>query len=305
MIYIAIVGFFKQFWTNSQNMNHGKTIRLFLIDGDANGRISCELSNWSGKAYKIPRTKVKDCSDRDDLQSPGVYLLLGKNEEGIELVYIGEAESILSRLNSHLNSKDFWNEVIVILSKDGNLNKAHIKYLENRLHAIAFEVKRYKVENSVVPTKSSLSESDRSEMEVFIENIKVLVSTLGHKIFDSKREAHAETPTQVFGIKAQSGADAKGESVADGFLVLKGSKATSTTMASFSLPLQAKKSQLAGNGILRQIGDIFEFTEDYIFSSASTAAAIILGRSSNGLTEWKLPSGETLKSFEEDDSILK
>jgi len=88
-------------------VNHGKTIKLFLIDGDANGRISCELSNWSGKAYKIPRTKVKECADRDDLQSPSVYLLLGKDEEGIELVYIGEAESILTRLNSHLNSKDF------------------------------------------------------------------------------------------------------------------------------------------------------------------------------------------------------
>ena len=88
------------------------------------------------------------------------------------MVYIGEAESILIRLNSHLNTQDFWNEVIIILSKDENLNlnKAHIKYLENRLHNIAVDVKRYKVENSVMPTKSFLSESDRSEMEVFIEN---------------------------------------------------------------------------------------------------------------------------------------
>ena len=189
-------------------MTQGKTIKLFLIDGDANGRISCELSNWSGKAYKIPRTKIKDCTDREDLQNPGVYLLLGKDEQGNELVYIGEAELILTRLNSHLNSKDFWNEVIVFLSKDGNLNKAHIKYLENRLHFIALEVKRYKVENSVIPTKSSLSESDRSEMEVFLENIKVLVSTLGHKIFDSKREGRNEVLSQIFTIKSQNGADA-------------------------------------------------------------------------------------------------
>jgi len=286
-------------------MNHGKTIKLFLIDGDANGRISCELSNWSGKAYKIPRTKIKDCSDRDDLQSPGVYLLLGKDEEGNELVYIGEAESILTRLNSHLTNKDFWNEVIIILSKDGNINKAHIKYLENRLHAIAFEVKRYKVENSVMPTKSSLSESDRSEMEVFIENIKVLVSTLGYKIFDFKREVHVDASTRVFGITAQSGANAKGESVADGFLVLKGSKAVTTAMTSFPTSLQARKAQLIEIGMLKQIGAIFEFTEDYIFASPSTAAAIVLGRSANGLTEWKLPTGKTLKSFEADDSIPK
>lgn len=142
-------------------------------------------------------------------------------------------------------------------------------------------------------------------MAVFIENIKVLVSTLGHKIFDYKREVHAETPTQVFGFKAQGGAEAKGESVADGFLVLKGSMATSTIMASFSTSLQARKTQLIETGILRQICTIFEFTEDYIFTSQSTAAAIILGRSANGLKEWKIPTGGTLKSFEADDSISK
>ncbi len=100
-------------------MTQGKTIKLFMIEGDANGRISSELSNWSGKAYRIPRTEIKDCTDREDLQNPGVYFLLGKDEQGDELIYIGEAESILTRLNSHLNSNDYWSEVIVFMSKDG------------------------------------------------------------------------------------------------------------------------------------------------------------------------------------------
>lgn len=97
-------------------MKFGKTIKIFLIDGEPNGRMSCEFSNWSGKAYKIPRIKVKDCSDRNDLVSTGVYLLFGKDEEGKDLVYIGEAESILKRLNQHLNQKDFWHETIVFIS---------------------------------------------------------------------------------------------------------------------------------------------------------------------------------------------
>lgn len=59
-------------------MKFGKTIKIFLIDGDPNGRMSCELSNWTGKAYKIPRIKIKECSDRDDLSNTGIYLLLGK-----------------------------------------------------------------------------------------------------------------------------------------------------------------------------------------------------------------------------------
>ena len=138
-------------------MKFGKTIKIFLIDGDPNGRMSCELSNWSGKAYKVPRNKIKECSDRSDLISTGVYLLFGKDEDGNEQVYIGEAESILKRLNQHFTQKDFWNESIIFISKDENLNKAHIKYLENRLHEIAKSAKRYKVENSITPTQSSIS----------------------------------------------------------------------------------------------------------------------------------------------------
>ena len=152
-------------------MKFGKTIKIFLIDGDPNGRMTCELSNWTGKAYKIPRNKIKDCKDRPDIFNTGIYLLFGKNQDNKDSVYIGEAETVLNRLTQHLGQKDFWNEAIVFVSKDENLNKAHVKYLENRLHDIAINVKRYYVENSNTPTLSSISESDRAEMEEYIENI--------------------------------------------------------------------------------------------------------------------------------------
>ena len=113
-------------------------------------------------------------------------------KEGKDQVYIGEAETILKRLNQHLTSKDFWRETIVFISKDENLNKAHIKYLENRLHEIASSTNRYIIHNSVTPTQSSISESDRAEMEEYIENIKLLVNTLGHKVFEEKREIKSD-----------------------------------------------------------------------------------------------------------------
>ena len=125
--------------TNDKMANRGRKITLFLIDGDPNGRIMCELSNWSGKAYKIPRNHIKNSDDRDDLNNTGVYILFGKNENGNNLAYIGEAENIKQRLLQHRGSKDFWNETIVFISKDNNLNKAHIKYLESRLYDIAKE----------------------------------------------------------------------------------------------------------------------------------------------------------------------
>lgn len=150
-------------------MKFDKTIKNFLIYCDPNGRMSYKLSNWSGRAYKIPRVKIKDCTDRGDMTSTGVYLLLGKDDEGKNPVYIEEAESILKRMNQKLTQKDFWNEPIIFISKDENLKKSHIKYLENRLYDIAKSANRYKVDFSIIPTQSSISESDRAEMEEFIE----------------------------------------------------------------------------------------------------------------------------------------
>ena len=279
-------------------MTFGKTIKIFLIDGDPNGRMSCELSNWTGKAYKIPRIKIKDCTDRDDLISTGVYLLFGKDDEGKYLVYIGEAETILKRLNQHLNQKDFWNETIVFISKDENLNKAHIKYLENRLHDIAKNANRYKVENNITPTQSSISEPDQAEMEEFLENIKMLVNTLGHKVFEEKRDFRPKKRKETFFIKAARGADAEGEPTSDGFVVFKGSKAAGTTVPSMTQNFLNLRQKLIEEKAIVENGDSYEFVDDYIFSSPSTAAAMVMGRNANGLTEWKLKNGKTLKEYE-------
>jgi hypothetical protein len=286
-------------------MKFGKTIKIFLIDGEPNGRMSCELSNWSGKAYKIPRIKIKDCSDRDDLTSTGVYLLFGKNDAGKDQVYIGEAESILKRLNQQLTQKDFWNEAIVFISKDENLNKAHIKYLENRLHDIAKSANRYTVDNSIIPTQSSISESDRAEMEEFIEYIKMLVNTLGHKVFDEKREFKAKQKQELFFIKAARGADGQGEPTSDGFVVFKNSKAAATIVNSITPNFITYRQKLIDEGVLIDKGEYFEFTDDYIFSSPSTAAVMVMGRNANGLTEWKNKDGKTLKEFETNDKTTK
>ena len=279
-------------------MKFGKTIKIFLIDGDSNGRMSCELSNWSGKAYKIPRIKIKDCIDRDDLTKTGVYLLFGKDEEGKDLVYVGEAESILKRLNQHLKQKDFWNESIVFLSKDNNLNKAHIKYLENRLHEIAKSANRYRVENTMIPTQSSISESDTAEMEEFIEHVKMLVNTLGHKVFEEKRELKPKKDRNIFYIKSARGADAQGERTSDGFVVYKDSKAADSIVDSFAHSSLNFRQSLIDKGDLKLIDETYVFTEDYIFSSPTTAAVIVMGRNANGLVEWKLKDGKTLKEFE-------
>jgi hypothetical protein len=284
-------------------MQFGKTIKIFLIDGDPNGRMSCELSNWTGKAYKIPRIKVKDCADRPDLLNTGVYLLFGRNDDGDEQVYIGEAEEVRIRLNQHLTQKDFWNETVVFVSKDENLNKAHIKYLENRLYQTAKIANRYKIENSVVPTQSSISESDRAEMEEFLENVKLLVNTLGHKVFEEKREQKIRAKQRdTFCVVAPRGADAKGEPTSEGFVVFKNSTIASSTVPSFSTSMHKLRQEMIDKGDIILDGENLLLVDDYIFSSPSTAAAIVMGRPANGLTEWKTVDGHTLKGYELESS---
>lgn len=281
-------------------MKFGKTIKLFLIDGEPGGRLTCELSNWTGKAYKIPRVKIKDCTDRPDLTNPGVYLLFGRDETSKDLVYIGEAEVVYNRLTQHLTQKDFWNEAIIFISKDENLNKAHIKYLESRLFDIAKSVNRYFVANSTTPTQSSISESDTAEMEEFIDNIKILTNTLGHKVFEMKRETSPlkENAQAVFSIVSARGANAHGEPSTDGFVVFRGSRIANSVVPSITASFKKLRDELILNGIISIQGETLQFTEDYIFSSPSTAAVIVMGRNANGLTEWKLKDGTSLKDFE-------
>lgn len=280
-------------------MKFGKTIKIFLIDGDPNGRMSCELSNWTGKAYKIPRIKVRECNDRADLSNTGVYLLLGRDDYGTEQAYVGEAENTLKRINQHLNEKDFWNEVIVFISKDENLNKAHIKYLEHRLHDLAVATNRFQLQNSTIPTKSSISESDQAEMEEFLDNVKILVNALGHKIFEERREFKAKLKQQdVFLIAAARGANAQGAPTSEGFVVFKGSKVAISTVASYTPSMTKLRQNLIDARKIIANGSELELAEDYIFGSPSTAACVVMGRSANGLTEWKLANGQTLKGYE-------
>lgn len=211
----------------------------------------------------------------------------------------------MKRLNQQLTSKDFWNEAIIFISKDENLNRAHIKYLENRLHDIAKKANRYTVRNSVIPTQSSISESDRSEMEEYIENLKMLVSTLGHKVFDEKRELKLKRKQETFFIKAARGANGQGEQTSDGFLVFKNSKAAATIVNSMTPSFITFRQKLIDEEVLVDKGGYLEFSDDYIFSSPSTAAVIVMGRNANGLTEWKNRNGKTLKEFETNNKTTK
>ena len=275
-----------------------KTIQMYIFDGNPNGRIMSELSNWNGRVYKIARNELGEFSKRADADNTGVYFLFGKDEENNETVYIGEAENIISRLKQHINDKDYWNDCIAVISKDNLLNKAHVKYLENKFYMMARDAGRSTIINSNVPTCSSISEYDEAMLAEFIENTKLLVNTLGYKTFDSVKESAVKAKNEItmFEIKAARGADAKGLVVSDGFAVLKGSTAASSTVASFPKSFDQIRSRLLDQKI---INENYVFEKDYVFSSPSAAAAVVMGRSANGLLEWKTEDHVALKYFNE------
>lgn len=269
----------------------GKTISLFLIEGDPNKRWVCELSNWNGKAYKIPRIDVKRCGDRADLAACGIYFLFGKSdsdEKGI--VYIGEAEDVYSRLRQHdaSNGKDFWNECIVFISKDNRLNKAHIKYLEHRCYLLAHAAGRYIIENSTIPADASLTEPEQAEMDEFLYNIRMINNVLGHKVLEplvvESEISDPENTGEVLYIQAARGANASGMRTSEGFVVLKGSQIADSVTKSCPKAICDLREKLIKNGT---IDANWVFTENRIFSSPSTAAGVVMGRSANGLTEWR------------------
>lgn len=281
-------------------MAFSKTIQMYIFDGNPNGRIMCELSNWNGRIYKISRSELSEFSKRNDSENTGVYFLLGKNEDNEDTVYIGEAEKMLTRLKQHLRDTEYWSDCIAVISKDNLLNKAHAKYLENKFYLLAKDAARSIVVNNNVPTCSSISEYDEAMLQEFISNTKLLVNTLGYKAFDTLEESAVKKKNQqvCFYIKAARGADAKGIAVADGFAVLQGSSIAASTVPSMPSNLLHIRKDLMEKGI---IDEGCHFTKDHIFTSPSLAASIVMGRSANGRTEWKTLDNKSLKFIEEEE----
>ncbi len=280
-------------------MSYDKTMNFLIFDGDPNGLIMGELSNWNGRVYKISRNALARFGSRPDCQHTGVYFLFGRDQDLNDTIYVGEAEKMLSRLKQHINAHEEWNECVAVISKDDHLNKAHVKHLEYDFYQQATQAHRYIVTNSTIPTCSSVSEYDQAMLSEFIDYTKLLVNTLGYKPFEGITavfgDDHASGIAMKYMIKSSKGADACGISVANGFTVLKGSKIAPTVTPSFAVNLQKIRNRLMEHGV---IDENHTFTRDYLFSSPSTAASIVRGVNTNGQTAWKNQQGQMLSQVE-------
>lgn len=273
------------------------SIKIFLPGGDPDGLRTIEKSNWSGSGLVVPRSLFGEAKERRELARTGVYVLVGPPEEsGLSRLYIGEGDPIRPRLEQHAVKKDFWTSCIAFTSKDENLNKAHVQYLEARLIALATQAKRCVLDNGNVPQLPSLSEADAADAEGFLAEMMLCFPVLGIGVFSAggpEQKAGAELFLKARGVEAQ------GMETPQGFVVFSSSRVAKAEVPSCHAYLKEMRAALIDNGVLKPSGDGYAFTQDYVFASPSTAAGVVLGRSSNGRVEWRTKDGKTLKAIQD------
>ena len=278
-------------------MNHGKTIELFFVNGTAGHVVTAELSNWNAQAIRIPRTECRNPNPEHiahALQGVGVYFLVCQNDGVRESVYVGEAENVHKRLFDHLREYDggrepyYWNYAIVFVG--GRLDKALIRYLENRLVSILKECGRCDCLTQNTFQNTVLKPSQIAAMEEFIDNVRVVMEALGCKLLVPPPSVTTET--QTFNCVGRN-AEAKGFLSLNGFTVLEGSRITPSTVSSFRTHGHGyydlrKRLELDGTIVA------CKFVRNYEFSSPSSASSVVLGRNSNGNRDWKTDDGQSL-----------
>lgn len=275
------------------------TIKIFLVHGDPKRLRTAELSNWTGKAVAGPRSEFEGVISREEAEGSGIYFLSGSDPDtGKPALYIGEAECIRDRLKAHLQ-RDFWNNVAFFVSKDENLTKSHIRYLEGKLIDQARDAGRAHLVNNQ-SSGSRLPESDRADLETYLEKVNQLLPVLGIELLvpiTPKPESGREVEILTCEIK---GLKATGHLTPNGFLVLAGSQAVLAERPSsqkYPWALNMRQKLKAERSLVVE-PEFLRFALDVEFSSPSAAAAVIQGGHVNGLTAWKDSQGQTLKQLE-------
>lgn len=292
----------------------GKQVKLFLVEGTPGGLTTAEITNWTGHVLAGPRSDLAQVLGREEARRTGVYLLLGEGDGvGEGRCYIGEADDVAARLRSHERSKDFWDRVVVITSKDTNLTKAHVRYLEASLIQLATAAKRVELENGTAPPQPNLPEADASDMDYFVGQLQIVLPVLGINAFRTRRAkppvAVAEPDeSPIFHLRVpRSGVDARATQVDGEFTVLAGS----TVVAAWDRVGNTEKVQriyarhrevfrsLVESGAIEVRSGQGVVTRDIPFSSGSAAGAVITGRNCNGRTEWRTDDGTTFGAWED------
>ncbi|MCX5977398.1 MAG: GIY-YIG nuclease family protein [Coprothermobacterota bacterium] len=278
----------------------GYSVRIFIPSGEPEGLRIVEESNWTGQGLVFPRLLFSEARQRLELKRTGVYILWGPGKSSqLPCLYVGEGDDVLLRLEQHIKNKDFWTHAMVFTSKDQNLNKAHVHYLEARLLHLANEAKRCELDNGNVPQIPPLSEADQVDAASFLGDMLLCLPVVGINLFE---KATVDSSNEIDLLLRAKGIEARGAETPQGFVVRSGSRAVKLEVPSCLVYCKELRAALVTNGVLKLSDDGYIFTQDYLFSSPSTAADVVLGLSANGRIVWKTRDGRTLKALQESEA---
>ncbi len=271
-------------------------IRMYLPEGVPEGIRIVEKSNWVGQPVICPQGRFASVRERPEAERAGVYVLLGQEEENdLPMAYIGEADPVIDRLLYHYKDKDWWTTVVFFVSKDRQLNKAHVQYLEAKLVQLARSANRCRLENANQPAEPSLSEMDQAEMDGFLAHMLQIYPVVGVNLFQKPGKAAPGVTEYHLSVK---GGQATGFESPEGFVVRSGSSASKEASKTLKSAILRLREQLLELGVLQDAADQYRFTQDYAFNSPSTAAKVIRGYEINGRTEWKTEAGVPLRDIQ-------
>ena len=272
------------------------SVRIFIPNGEPEGLRIIEKSNWTGQGLAFPRAIYAAVRGQEEFKRTGVYVLWCPTESGeLPLVYVGEGD-LRDRLDTHEKNKDFWTQAVTFTSKDQYLNKAHAQYLEAHLVSLAYQAKRCQMDNANFPKIPSLSAADAADADLFLADMIMCLPILGVNFFNKPRTREKKSLGLFLKTK---GITAQGYDDAEGFFVQSGSQAVKEEVASIHGHVSNLRKVLLEEGLLEDAGSVYRLTQDYLFTSPSTASGVFLGNSSNGRVEWKDDIGRSLKEIQE------
>lgn len=290
------------------NIPRPQTIQIYLPKGDPRGLRVAEITTRIVRVLEIPRSQLSDFFDMPEARQVGVYFLIGEADEagGLPLLYIGQTGDLIGRLREHNRNKDFWSRAFVMVSLTNSLTQTHALFLEWRAIEAAGKVGRYALQNGNAGSRPHTPPPLEADCRELHETAATLLATLGQPIFEALTAgAPAEGVSQpveqgeMFYLRSARNAefDARGRYIADGFVVLQGSRARREAVASMRGTSNERfrerlvKEQVL---VLASDGAAYVFARDHLFSSPSMAAVAVTGRSANGWQVWRDAAGQTL-----------
>lgn len=282
--------------------SRGKTIQVFLTDGSPRGIKTAEITSNIEQAIFIPRNKVKDAARIDSISAKindaGIYFLFGEDDYSTKpLVYIGQSRNCYDRVKNHDQNKDFWNHVVIVLSKTNSFTTTHIEYLEQLAIDKAIKANRYTLKNNINPNQLTVPAPLEADLLDNFDTIKILLSTLGFTLFELLKNEDRNNERLFCRSREALGT---GEYQEDGFVVFKGSTIKKVFAPTTGESNKRLRNRLITEKILVEHNEQYIFSEDFIFNSPSAAASQVLGRNANGWKEWKSEGGITLNKLKRD-----